>query len=36
MEKVLAMHTREGTVEEGFRGSKLEEIFLQLTREDNK
>ena len=36
MEKVLAMHTAEGTVEEGFRGSKLEEIFLQLTREDNK
>jgi len=34
MEKVLAMHTPEGTVEENFRGSKLEEVFLSLIKEN--
>jgi ABC-2 type transport system ATP-binding protein len=31
MEQVLAMHDA-GTVEEGYRGSRLEEVFLRLTR----
>jgi len=34
IEKVLAMHTDGGEAKEGFRGSKLEEIFLQLVKEN--
>ncbi|HEV3245340.1 MAG TPA: ABC transporter ATP-binding protein [Candidatus Paceibacterota bacterium] len=35
IQKVLSMHTDEGEVQEGFRGSKLEEVFLSLVRESN-
>ena len=31
MQDLLAMHDEKGTAKEGYRGSKLEEIFLQLT-----
>ncbi len=34
IEKVLSMHTDQGEAKEGFRGSKLEEIFLQLIKEN--
>lgn len=34
IDKVLAMHTSGGQAKEGFRGSKLEEIFLQLIKEN--
>ena len=34
IEKVLAMHTGSGEAKEGYRGSKLEEIFLELVREN--
>ena len=36
IDKVLAMHTDSGEAKEGFRGSKLEEIFLELIHESNK
>ncbi len=34
IEKVLSMHTESGEAKEGFRGSKLEEVFLNLIREN--
>lgn len=34
IDKVLAMHTGSGEAKEGYRGSKLEEIFIQLIREN--
>lgn len=33
MQEVLAMHDEGGVVREGYRGGKLEEVFLQLTSE---
>jgi len=36
LEKVLATDTAGSDSKDGYRGSRLEEIFLQLTREDNK
>ncbi len=33
MQEVLAMHDEEAAAKEGFRGGKLEEIFIQLTKE---
>src|SRR5579864_2511855 len=36
LEKVLSMHTESGEASEGYRGSKLEEVFLDLIRESNK
>ena len=36
IENVLATHTDGRGARDGFRGGRLEEIFLQLTREDNK
>ncbi len=33
IENVLAMHTNEGAAREGYRGSRLEEVFLNLVRE---
>jgi len=33
MADILAMHTPTGEAKEGFRGGKLEEVFLQLTKE---
>lgn len=33
MENILAMHDGEGMAKEGFRGGRLEEIFLKLTSE---
>ena len=35
IDKVLGMHTDEGTVKEGYQGSKLEEVFLSLIHESN-
>src|SRR3984885_3795336 len=35
IDKVLAMHTDDGASKEGFRGSRLEEVFLDLIRENN-
>ena len=35
LDKVLALHTDTGEVQEGFRGSKLEEVFLNLIKESN-
>ena len=34
MEEVLAMHTDEGAAKEGFKGSRLEEVFLSLIKEN--
>ncbi len=33
MKEVLAMHTESGEAQSGYRGSKLEEVFLQLVKE---
>ena len=33
MQEVLAMHTNTGEAAEGFRGGRLEEVFLKLTKE---
>lgn len=33
MEQILALHTDEGAPEKGYRGGRLEEVFLQLTKE---
>lgn len=33
MKELLEMHTDSGEVKEGYRGGKLEEVFLKLTRE---
>src|ERR1700689_616255 len=35
IDKILAMHTDEGSAKEGFHGSRLEEVFLDLIRENN-
>lgn len=35
IDKVLAMHTDDGAAKEGYRGSKLEEVFIDLIRESN-
>lgn len=32
---ILAMHDKEGEAKEGYRGSRLEEVFLKLTKETN-
>jgi ABC-2 type transport system ATP-binding protein len=34
IDKVLSMHTESGEVQEGYRGSKLEEVFLSLIHEN--
>lgn len=36
IEKVLSMHTDEGHAKDGYRGSKLEEVFVSLIKESNK
>jgi ABC-2 type transport system ATP-binding protein len=36
LDAVLAMHTPSGEATEGFRGSKLEEVFINLVRDNNK
>lgn len=33
MEEILAMHDEAGAVKEGYRGGKLEQVFLSLTKE---
>ena len=33
MEDILTMHTPEGQAKEGYRGGRLEEVFLALTKE---
>lgn len=33
MEEILAMHEEQGAAKEGFRGGRLEEVFLKLTSE---
>jgi ABC-2 type transport system ATP-binding protein len=36
MQEILAMHDESGAAKEGYRGSKLEEVFLGLIKDDNK
>ena len=36
MQEVLSMHTPEGEAKEGYKGGRLEEVFLKLTSEKNK
>jgi len=36
IENILNMHTPEGAAKDGFRGSRLEEVFLSLVKESNK
>jgi ABC-2 type transport system ATP-binding protein len=36
IDNVLGMHNDEGSAKEGYRGSKLEEVFLSLIEESNK
>lgn len=36
MDEILAMHDDGGAVKDGYRGGKLEEVFIKLTGEDNK
>ena len=36
MQEMLAMHNEGGEAKEGFRGSKLEEVFLSLIKDNNK
>jgi len=36
IDNILNMHTDEGHAKEGFRGSRLEEVFLSLVKESNK
>jgi ABC-2 type transport system ATP-binding protein len=33
LEEILAMHTERGETKEGYRGGRLEEVFIQLTKE---
>ena len=35
IDKVLEMHKDDGSAKEGFRGSRLEEVFIDLIRENN-
>lgn len=35
MDEILAMHTESGEAKEGYRGSRLEEVFLSLIKENN-